>query len=73
MWDTMNGKVERKELEAVVARKVVDVLTKPCRIIERNDRLYRDTALSQMQLTYAGSIARSRQVYMNYRSRNWRL
>jgi nucleoside phosphorylase len=38
MWDTMNGKVEQKELEAVVAEKVVDVCAKLCRIIDQNDR-----------------------------------
>jgi hypothetical protein len=38
MWDTMNGKVEQKELEAVMAGKVVDVFAKPCRIIHQNDR-----------------------------------
>jgi hypothetical protein len=38
MWDTMNGKVEQKELEAVVAGKMVDVFAKLCRIIRQNDR-----------------------------------
>ena len=38
MWDTMNGKVAQKELEAVAVGKVVDVCAKPCRIIDRNDR-----------------------------------
>jgi hypothetical protein len=37
MWDTMNGKVEQKELEAVVAGKVVDVSAKPYRIIDQNN------------------------------------
>jgi hypothetical protein len=35
MWDTINGKVAQKELEAVVAGKVVDVFAKPCRIMDQ--------------------------------------
>ena len=38
MWDTVNGKVEQKELEGIVAGKVVDVCAKACRIIDQNDR-----------------------------------
>ena len=38
----MNGKVEQKELiEGVVAGKVVDVFTKPCRIIDQTDMVDR--------------------------------
>jgi hypothetical protein len=37
MWDTMNGKVRGKEVEALVAEKVIDVFSKPCRILDQKD------------------------------------